>query len=119
MAKKLMKVAGICAMVCLLMNSTAFGKAKSPKFKPAEIKVTGTVNVLKEAHRVTSVTLVTKDSTYNIVLDATGLKIGKTMENKRIKADGVVIQKGDQKWIEVKKFKDVTKTVKHKKHKKA
>jgi hypothetical protein len=113
MTKKLMKVAGIFVMVCLLMNSTAFGKAKATK--ATETKVTGTVNIVKEGKKITSVTLTTKDSTYNVVLDATGLKIGSTEADKKIKATGVVSQKGDQKWIEVKKFEAVK--VKHKKGK--
>jgi NADH:ubiquinone oxidoreductase subunit C len=113
MVKKLMKVAGIFVMVCLLMNSTAFGKAKATK--ATEIKVKGTVNVVKEAKKITSVTLTTKDATYNVVLDATGMKIGKTEADKKIKATGVVSQKDDQKWIEVKTFEAVKE--KHKKGK--
>ncbi len=119
MVKKLMKVAGICAMVCLLMSSTAFGKTKAPKSKSTEIKVKGTVNVAKEADKVTSVTLTTANSTYDVVLDSVGQKIGNTEADKKIKAEGVVSQKGGQKWIEVKKFKAVAEKVKHKKHKKA
>jgi hypothetical protein len=117
MAKKLMKVAGICVMVCLLMNSTAFGKTKTTKAKATEVKVTGTVNVVKEGKKITSVTLTVKDATYNVVLDSTGEKIGKNEANSKIKATGVVNQKGDQKWIEVKKFKVVTEKAKHKKGK--
>jgi hypothetical protein len=119
MTKKLMVVAGLCAAVCLLLSSTAFGKAKSPKPKPAKItetKVEGTVRVIKDANNVVaSVKLTTADSTYNVVLDTVGLKIGNTMADKKIKANGVVSQRRDQKWIEVKKFKAVKTTVKHKK----
>jgi hypothetical protein len=111
MVKKLIKAAGICVMVCLLMNSTAFGKTK--KAKATETKVTGTVSVVKEAKKITSVTLTTADSTYNVVLDSTGEKIGKTEANSKIEAKGIVSQKGDQKWIEVKKF-SVVKTKKKK-----
>lgn len=114
MVKKVMKVAGIFVMVCLLMNSTAFGKTK--KAKATEIKVTGIVTVTREAGKITSVTLTTADSTsYNVVLDSTGLKIGKTEANSKIEAKGIVSQKGDQKWIDVKKFSAVKE--KHKKGK--
>ena len=113
MVKKVMKVAGVFVMVCLLMNSTAFGKTK--KAKATEVKVKGIVTVAREAKKITSVTLTTKDSTYNVVLDSTGLKIGKTEANSKIEAKGVVSQKGDQKWIEVKKFEAVKE--KHKKGK--
>ncbi|MGA2915697.1 MAG: hypothetical protein ABSE89_06695 [Sedimentisphaerales bacterium] len=123
MTKKLMMVAGLCAVVCLLLSSTAFGKVKSPKSKSAataETKVKGKVSVIENANNVvTSVKLTTANSTYNVVLDTVGLKIGNTMADKKIKATGVVSQKGDQKWIEIKKFKAVKKTLKHKKHKKA
>jgi hypothetical protein len=120
MAKKAMKVAGIFVMVCLLMNTTAFGKSKSAKAtkaKAVEVKVTGTVNVAKEAGKITSVMLTAKGATYNVVLDATGLKIGNTEANSKIKATGVVSQKGDQKWIEVKKFEAVKEKAKKKKGK--
>ena len=108
------------AAVCLLLSSTAFAKAKSSKSKSTETEVEGTVSVVKDAsNAVASVMLTTTKSIYNVVLDAEGMKIGNTMADKEIKADGVVTQKGDQKWIEVKKFKEVAKTTKHKKHKKA
>lgn len=116
MTKKLMVV----AVVCLLLSSTVFGKTKSLKSKLGETTVKGKVSVIENANNViTSVTLTTANSTYNVVLDTAGLKIGNTMADKKIKATGVVSQKGDQKWIEVKKFKAVKKTLKHKKHKKA
>lgn len=115
MAKKLMVVAA----VCLLLSSTAFGKAKSSKSKPGETTVKGKVSVIENANKViTSVTLTTANSTYDVVLDTVGQKIGNTMANKKIKATGVVSRKGDQKWIDVKKFKAVKETLKHKKHKK-
>lgn len=115
MAKKVMKVAGICVMVCLLMSTTAFGKTK--KAKATEVKVKGIVTVVRDAGKIPSVTLTTKDATYNVVPDSTGLKIGKTAADKKIKADGVVRQRGDQKWIEVKKFSVVKEKAKHKKGK--
>ena len=116
MTKKLIMVAGLCAAVCLLLGTTAFGKAKS---KSTETTVKGIVSVTKDASNVVaSVKLATSDSIYDVVLNAEGLKIGNTMEGKKIKATGVVSQKGDQKWIEVKTFKAVDET-KHKKHKKA
>jgi hypothetical protein len=116
MTKKLIVV----AVVCLLLSSTAFGKAKASKSKLGETTVKGRVSVIENANNaVTSVKLTTANSTYNVVLDTAGLKIGNTMADKKIKVTGVVSQKGDQKWIDVQKFKSVTKTVKHKKHKKA
>jgi len=110
-----MKVAGIFAMVCLLMSTTAFGKTK--KAKATEIKVKGIVTVTRDAGKITSVTLTTVDTTYNVVLDSTGKKIGKTEANSKIEAKGVVNHKGDQKWIEVKKFSTVKEKAKHKKGK--
>jgi hypothetical protein len=115
MTKKLMVVAA----VYLLLSSTAFGKTKSSKSKLGETTVKGTVSVIENANNVvTSVKLTTANSIYNVVLDTAGLKIGNTMANKKIKVTGVVSQKGDQKWIDVKQFKPVKKTLKHKKHKK-
>jgi hypothetical protein len=120
MTKKLMTVAVLCAVVCLLLSPTAFGKTKSSKSKSAKTKnVKGTVSVIKDASNVvTSVKLTAKKTIYNIVLDTTGLEIGNTMADKKIKVTGVVHQKGNEKWITVKEFKAVKKTSKHKKHKK-
>jgi hypothetical protein len=53
---------------------------------------------------------------FRVVLDTTGLEIGKNMVDKKIKAKGIVHQNGNQKWITVKEFKAVKS--KHKKHKK-
>jgi hypothetical protein len=107
MAKKIMiTVAALC--IAVLMCSTAYCEVKKevPPAKPAEVKMEGTVHVVKDANGVvTSVKLVTTASAYHVVLDAKGLELGKTENGKKVEVEGIVAHKEKDKWVTVKSFK--------------
>ena len=117
MTKKMMVVTGLCVAVCLLLSSVAYSEApkEAPapapapeKPKPVEVKLEGTVSVVKDANNViTSVKLATARTTYEVVLNEKGLELGNTMADKKVEVEGTVSHKDGQKWVDVKSFKAV------------
>jgi hypothetical protein len=113
MTKKMMVVTGLCVAVCLLLSSVAYSEAPKPAPAPApapaqpkEVKLEGTVSVVKDANNViTAVKLITARSTYDVVLNKKGLELGNTMADKKVEVEGTVSHKDGQKWIDVKSFK--------------
>jgi hypothetical protein len=114
MTKKMMAVTGLCVAVCLLLSSVAYGEAPkegpppAAQPKPVEVKLEGTVSVVKDVNNViTSVKLTTAKGIYEVMLNATGLELGKTMADKKVEVEGIVSHKDGQKSIDVKSFKPV------------
>jgi hypothetical protein len=113
MTKKMMVVTGLCVAVCLLLSSMVYsevpkeGPPPTPP-QPKEVKVEGTVSVVKDANNViTAVKLTTAKSTYDVVLNEKGLELGNTMNGKKVEVEGTVSHQDSQKWIAVKSFKPV------------
>lgn len=110
MAKKMIVVMALCAAVCLLLSSAAYGETpkQAPPAQPKEVKLEGTVSVVKDANNViTAVKLTTAISAYEVVLNEKGLELGKTMDGKKVEVEGTIQHKDGQKLIDIKSFKPV------------
>jgi hypothetical protein len=114
MTKKMMVVTGLCVAICLLLSSVAYSEApkEAPapeKPKPVEVKLEGTVSVVRDANdNITSVKLTTTlKGVYEVMLNTTGLELGKTMDGKKVEVEGIVSHKDGEKLVDVKSFKPV------------
>ncbi len=96
--------AALLSSICFAAGETQVAKQRQPNV----VTVQGVVHVTRDANNViTGVILATDKKDYNVVLDAKGLELGKTMENKKVEVQGVVAQKDNQTWITVHNYKPV------------
>ncbi|MCJ7721185.1 hypothetical protein MUO98_02085 [Candidatus Bathyarchaeota archaeon] len=104
------KVAGIVVLVMIatiLLNSAGFVTAQDQS-EPKTVKLQGYVSITWDANDViTSVSLITDDVTYNVVLNEKGLELGEEMADEEVKVEGVVSEKDEQQWITVRTFEAV------------
>ena len=108
--KDLVKLAILSIAAAALLSSMCFAADKTPaeQPKPNVVKVQGLVNVTKDANNVvTKVVVVAEKEIYDVVLDAKGLELGKTMEGKKVEVQGTVAKKGTELWLTVQSFKAV------------
>lgn len=108
--KDSVKLAVLLIAAAALLGSMCFAAEKPPaeQPKPNVVKVQGIVNVTKDANDViTKVVVVAEKETYNVVLDAKGLELGKTMDAKKVEVQGTVAKKGTELWLTVQSFKAV------------
>jgi hypothetical protein len=107
--KDLVKFAVLSIAIAALLSTMCFA-ADEPKAapKPDVVKVQGIVNVTKDANNVvTKVVVVAEKEIYNVVLDAKGLDLGKTMDGKKAEIQGTVAKKGTELLLTVQSFKAV------------
>ena len=109
--KDLVKLAILLIAGTALLSAVCFAAEPNLAEPPKPVKVQGMVNVTKDVNDViTKVTVVTKDKVvYNVALDVKGLDLGKAMANKEVEVEGIVSEKGTQKWIKVQSYKVVEK----------
>ena len=111
MKKELVKLAILSIAGVALLSSVCFAadEPKAPEQpKPDVVKVQGVVHVARDANDViTKVTVAAEKEVYNVVLDAKGLELGKTMKGKKVEVEGIVSKKDNQTWITVKSYKPV------------
>jgi len=110
--KNLVNLAILLIAGTALLSAVCFAAEQTPGAEPPKlVKVQGVVNVTKDANDViTKVTVVTKDKVvYNVVLNLTGLDLGKAMANKEVEVEGIVSKEGVQNWIKVQSYKAVEK----------
>jgi hypothetical protein len=107
--KDVVKLAILSIAAAALLSSVCFAadEPKAPEQpKPDVVKVQGIVHVTRDANDViTKVTLAAETEVYNVVLDAKGLELGKTMKGKKVEVEGVVSKKNNQTWITVQSYK--------------
>jgi len=105
--KDLVKLAIVSIAAAALLISICFAADETQVVEqPSVVKVQGVVNVTKDANDViTKVVVVTEKEEYNVVLDAKGLELGKTMQDKKVEVQGVVTKKYDQLWLTVQSYK--------------
>ena len=102
----ILSIAGtaLLSLICFAADETQVAEQPQPNV----VEVQGVVNVTRDANDViTGVILVTEQKDYNVVLDAKGLELGNTMENKKVEVRGVLSEKDDQIWITVHNYKPV------------
>jgi len=106
-AKKVVGIVVLVMIATILLNSTGFA-AEQGQSEPKTVKLQGYVSVTWDANDViTSVSLITDDVTYNVVLNEKGLELGEEMADEEVKVEGVVSEKDEQQWITVRTFKAV------------
>lgn len=109
--KDVVKLAILSIAGAALLSSICFaadGTQAVEQPKPEVVKVQGVVHVTKDANDViTKVVVAAEKENYNVVLDAKGLELGKTMKDKKVEVEGVVSKKDNQTWITVQSYKPV------------
>jgi uncharacterized alpha/beta hydrolase family protein len=113
MKKQLMALVGVVA-VCMLLavvSNAMAADVNQPKEKSKDSNslVIGIVNVVKgnDGNIAEIKVTVHRQLIYEVVLDAKGIELGKTMADKRARIEGTIEKKGDVQWLTVKTFSDL------------
>lgn len=102
--KRRISIVFLAMLTTTLLASTSFAE----EAKVETVRLEGFVSVVKDANdAITSVRLFTDEDIYNVVLDEKGLELGSKMEFSEVEVEGIVSEKGDQKWLKVLTFKEI------------
>lgn len=106
----LVGVVAVCILLAVVSNVMA-ADANQPKGKSNDSNslVIGIVTVVKgNDGNITEIKVTAhRELIYEVVLDAKGIELGKTMADKRARIEGTIEKKGDVQWLTVKTFSDL------------